>query len=323
MFRIGIDIGGTNIAAGIVDESYQIVEKKSIKTKDVQDPSQMINAIADLIRDLMDLAQVKAEMVTAIGVGVPGTLDPESGKVLYANNLGFEDVPFLTELKKTLGEGLADKVYFDNDANAAAIGEYITGGYSAKNFIMMTIGTGIGGGVIINGKVLRGCNYAAAEFGHMTINFDGVDCNCGRKGCFEDYASAEGLMNLAYEAMNTQKGSKSSLHKKASSREDLNGEIFFEAVREGDKVAKEVLSEYLFYLSEGIINIINIFQPDVLTLSGGIIKAADLYLEDLKSLVAKGIYSRNSSKNTEIMLSKGISDSGDIGIIGAALIYKM
>ncbi|WP_026662214.1 ROK family protein [Butyrivibrio proteoclasticus] len=322
MFRIGIDIGGTNIAAGIVDESYKIVKKKTIKTRNVSTPSEMIQAIAGLVKDLMKSAMVKADMVTAIGVGVPGTLDPESGKVLYANNLGFEDVPFLTELKKALGEELADKVYFDNDANAAAIGEYITGDYNAKNFVMMTIGTGIGGGVIINGRVLRGCNYAAAEFGHMTINFDGVDCNCGRKGCFEDYASAEGLMNLAWEASRSSSGKKSLLGK-VSKREELDGEIFFEAVRKGDKVAKKVLDEYLFYLSEGIINIINIFQPDVLTLSGGITKAADLYLDKLKELVSKGIYSRNSSKNTEIMLSKGISDSGDIGIIGAALIYKM
>ena len=157
----------------------------------------------------------------------------------------------------------------------------------------------------------------------MTINFDGVDCNCGRKGCFEDYASAEGLMNLAWEAISSPEGKKSMLSSRVSSREELDGEIFFEAVRSGDKVAAQVLEQYLFYLSEGIINIINIFQPDVLTLSGGITKAADLYLDRLKELVAKGIYSRNSSKNTEIMLSKGISDSGDIGIIGAALIYKM
>ena len=322
MFRIGVDIGGTNIAAGIVDESYKIIKKKSIKTRNVSTPSEMIQAIARLVKDLMKSAMVKADMVTAIGVGVPGTLDPESGKVLYANNLGFEDVPFLTELKEALGEELADKVYFDNDANAAAIGEYITGDYNAKNFVMMTIGTGIGGGVIINGRVLRGCNYAAAEFGHMTINFDGVDCNCGRKGCFEDYASAEGLMNLAWEASRTSSGKKSLLGK-IQKREELDGEVFFDAVRQGDKVAKKVLDEYLFYLSEGIINIINIFQPDVLTLSGGITKAADLYLDKLKEMVSKGIYSRNSSKNTEIMLSKGISDSGDIGIIGAALIYKM
>ena len=323
MFRIGVDIGGTNIAAGIVDESYRIVEKKSIKTRDAKTPSEMIGAIAELVKDLMGTALVKPEMVTAIGVGVPGTLDPESGKVLYANNLGFEDVPFLSELKKALGDSLADKIYFDNDANAAAIGEYITGDYHAKHFVMMTIGTGIGGGVIINGRVLRGCNYAAAEFGHMTINFDGIDCNCGRKGCFEDYASAEGLMNMAWEAISSPEGKKSKLSSKVSSREELDGEIFFEAVRSGDKVAAQILEQYLFYLSEGIINIINIFQPDVLTLSGGITKAADLYLDRLKELVAKGIYSRNSSKNTEIMLSKGISDSGDIGIIGAALIYKM
>ena len=165
-------------------------------------------------------------------------------------------------------------------------------------------------------------NFAAAEFGHMTINLDGVDCNCGRKGCFEDYASATGLMNQTKAAMEKDVDKQSILWELCGKAENVDGEKFFEAVRKDDKLALEVLDGFTTYLSEGITNLINILQPDVLVLSGGITRAADLFLDDLKKKVAKGIYSRTSEKNTEIMLAHGIEDAGDVGIIGAALIDK-
>lgn len=319
MYRIGIDVGGTNIAMGVVDESYKIIEKKSIKTSESSKPQEMIQAIAEgiweLIAGLSEAAGNTSEkniqscdLIEAIGIGVPGTAELDTGKILYANNLGFEDVPFLTELKKALGPELAEKTYFENDANAAAIGEYITGGYDVPVFVMVTLGTGIGGGMIINGKLIRGCNYAAAEFGHMSINIDGCDCNCGRKGCFEDYASATALVEQAKEAMKV---------------DDLDGEKFFGAVKAGDKVAQEVLESYCNYLAEGLTNLINILQPDVIVLSGGITRAADLFLDKVKEKVARDIYSRASKVNTKIALARGISDSGDVGIIGAALVDKM
>ena len=323
MFRIGVDVGGTNIAVGIVDDSYRIVAKKNVKTSEASEPSQMIDAITKAILGLMKLQGIGPAEVEAIGVGVPGTAEPESGKVLYANNLGFEDVAFLPVLKDKLGKELTDKVYFDNDANAAAIGEYITGNYTENSFVMVTLGTGIGGGIIINGKVLRGCNYAAAEFGHMTINIDGIDCNCGRKGCFEDYASATALIDQAWEAMQTHAGRKSLLWTNVNEKADLNGEKFFDAVRVNDTIALVVLNNYCYYLAEGLTNLINILQPEVLVLSGGITRAADLFLDKVKEKVAAGVYSRNSSRNTQILLARGISDAGDVGIIGAALIDKM
>lgn len=323
MFRIGVDVGGTNIAAGLVDDSYEIVRKLSVKTRDAGSVDAMIKTIADMVKELMSAEMLSASHIEAIGVGVPGTADLETGKVLYANNLGFENVEFLGALKTALGKEFSDKLHFDNDANAAAIGEYITGSYDADSFVMVTIGTGIGGGIIINGKVLRGCNYAAAEFGHMAIDIDGIDCNCGRKGCYEDYASATALVEQAWEIMNTAAGSNSSLWRKAETKEALDGEKFFEAVREKDACALIVLNNYCYYLSEGLTNIINVLQPEILVLSGGITRSADLFLDSVKEKVSRDVYSRDSSKNTKIMIAKGTSDAGDVGVIGAALIDKM
>ncbi len=323
MYRVGIDVGGTNIAIGLVDEKLHITDRTNIKTAEVMGPEEMIQAIAKATLDLIKEAGMSASDIEAVGVGVPGTAEPDTGKILYANNLGFEDVAFLPGLKKALGDDLASKTYFDNDANAAAIGEYIAGGYRDQSFVMVTLGTGIGGGMIINGKVIRGCNYAAAEFGHMSINIDGCDCNCGRKGCFEDYASATALIQMAREAMAAPAGDLSLLWNKVSDASELDGEKFFEAVRENDELACKVLSKFSDYLAEGLTNLINILQPDVLVLSGGITRAADLFLDRVKEKVAGDVYSRTSSKNTNITVAHGIADAGDVGIIGAALIDKM
>ncbi len=327
MYRIGIDVGGTNIAMGLVDESYRIIRKKSVKTDENSSPEKMIQSITEGISELVteagNIADNALDLIDAIGIGVPGTAEPDTGKILYANNLGFEDVPFLTEIKAKLDPHLAEKTFFENDANAAAIGEYITGDYDVPVFVMVTLGTGIGGGIIINGKLLRGCNYAAAEFGHMSINIDGCDCNCGRKGCFEDYASATALIQQAKEAMEQDDGRESLLWKESAAKDELDGEKFFRAVKAGDKTAEKVLAGYCNYLAEGLTNLINILQPDVIVLSGGITRAADLFLDKVKEKVARDVYSRDSRINTEITIARGITDSGDVGIIGAALVDKM
>lgn len=307
MYRVGVDVGGTNIAIGIVDETYKIVDKIGVKTSEASSPEEMIKAIATTVTELIARNGLNESEIESIGVGVPGTAELDTGKIMYANNLGFEDVPFLPELQKALGKELGSVTCFDNDANAAAIGEYITGGYDAKNFVMVTLGTGIGGGIIIDGKVVRGINYAAAEIGHMTINVEGVDCNCGRRGCFENYASATALMQQAKEAMNV---------------DDMDGEKFFGLVREKNETALKVMDQFTTYLSEGLIDIINILQPEVLVLSGGITRAADLFIDQLREKVSKGVYSRTSKKNTFITVAKGIADAGDVGIVGAALISK-
>ncbi|WP_026653499.1 ROK family protein [Butyrivibrio proteoclasticus] len=320
MYRIGVDVGGTNIAIGVVDDSYSIIGKRSIKTSQVPEIGQMIEAIASGVKELISETGISESDVACVGVGVPGTAELDTGKVMYANNLGFEDEPFLPRLKEALGEPLCEKTYFDNDANAAAIGEYVTGGYTEKNFMMVTLGTGIGGGIIIDGKLIRGVNYAAAEFGHMSINIDDKGCNCGRRGCFETYASAAALVEQAVDSMEKDVDKKSLLWKNCGKVSDLDGEKFFEAVKEKDELALKVLSQYEIYLAEGLTNLINILQPEVLVLSGGITRAAEYYLDDVRSMVLEKVYSRSSKKNTRIEVAHGIKDAGDVGIIGAALL---
>lgn len=320
MYRIGVDIGGTNIAIGIVDNNYNIISKTQIKTREVSQIDKMIEAIASGVKELILKANLSENDIESVGIGVPGTAELDTGKVMYANNLGFEDVPFLPELKKALGKPLSDRTFFDNDANAAALGEYKTGGYTESNFMMVTLGTGIGGGIIIDGKLLRGVNYAAAEFGHMSINIDDKDCNCGRRGCFETYASASALIMQAVDAMNKDVDKKSLLWTLCGKEKEPDGEIFFEAVRQKDELALGVLSKYEFYLAEGLTNLINILQPQVLVLSGGITRAAQYFLDDVRKLVLEKVYSRSSKNNTRIEVAHGIKDAGDVGIIGAALL---
>ena len=197
MYRIGIDLGGTSIAAGLVDGSRRIVDKLSVPTNAPRPMAGIADDMAALTEELLARNGLRREDLSAVGVGVPGTANRENGHLEDANNLGCDDEPFVSVLEERLGL----PVRFGNDANAAAWGEYQASGSREDSFVMMTIGTGIGGGVILNGKLWDGINGAAAEFGHMTIRYDGMPCTCGRTGCFEAYASATALIRQARERM--------------------------------------------------------------------------------------------------------------------------
>ena len=312
MYRIGIDLGGTNIVAGLVDENQKIVDKCAVKT-DV--PRSVESIVADMVSMVGTLTQrngLKDGMLASVGVGVPCTANPENGHMEDANNLGFDDVPFLS----LLGEQLDVPVYFDNDANVAAWGEYISGGYPEDSFLMATIGTGIGGGIILGGRLWPGINGAAAEFGHMTIRHDGIPCNCGRRGCFEAMASANALIAQARDAMDARP--ESLLWKLCGGdRDKVEAKTVFDGAAAGDAVSREVLDTYLTYLAEGVTNLINIFQPAVLCIGGGVSRAGDALLLPLREKVAAGIYSKNSARNTRIELAKLDNDAG---VLGAALL---
>ena len=312
MYRIGIDLGGTNIVAGLVDEHLKIIDKCGVKTNVPRAIESIVQDMAQLVYTLTVRNEMDARDIASVGVGIPGTANQDNGHLEDANNLGFEDVPFLTLLK----EQLPCPVYFDNDANVAAWGEYQTGGYQEDSFIMMTIGTGIGGGIILNGRLWPGINGAAAEFGHMTIFCDGIPCNCGREGCFEAMASANALISQARERM-------------AEEHESLlwqlcGGDIgkieaksVFDGAATGDRVCVELLDTYTTLLAEGITNIINIFQPAVLCIGGGVSRAGDALLVPVREKVAERIYSKNSKRNTTIELAKLDNDAG---VLGAALL---
>ncbi|WBY63351.1 ROK family protein [Thermocaproicibacter melissae] len=313
MYYLGVDLGGTNIAAGVADESYQLIAKTSRKTHIPCSNEEICEQLAGSVKETLEKAGLTLNDIPYIGVGSPGTVNRETGVIEYANNLKFKHLP----LQNLLEEKLNKKVILENDANAAAFGEYKAGALKgAKIGVAITLGTGIGGGVIIDDKILTGSNFAGGELGHTVIEAKGRPCTCGRRGCWEAYASATGLIRSTREAM--EKDRSSALWTVAHG--DLNnvdGRTAFQAMREGDATAKAVVDDYIYYLACGVINIINIFQPDILCIGGGISHEGDPLMVPLKEQVAKEVYSKYSSKQTVICRAKL---GNDAGILGAALL---
>ncbi len=315
MYRIGIDLGGTNIVAGVVDEDYKIVAKASCKTNVPRPESEICDSMAEVALKAAEKAGITIDEVECIGIGVPGAVNPRTGVIEYSANLFFHN----WEVVKMMKERLGKKVLIENDANAAALGEYLAGSAKgAKNAVAITLGTGVGGGIIINGKIYSGSNYAGAELGHMVIVKDGKECACGRKGCWETYASATGLINLTKAKILTEKLDYSYMLKLCDG--DINkvdGKTSFDAAAAGDPAAKEVLEDYIGYLSTGLVNIINIFQPDVLCIGGGISNQGENLLGPVRAIVEKERYTKHNDKQTVICRA---SLGNDAGIIGAAFL---
>jgi len=268
MFFLGIDLGGTNIAAGVIDENYNIVGRGKMRTNLPRPAEQIVEDMATAARMAIENAGLKMSDIKEIGIGSPGSIDPVNGVVTYSNNLGFSMLP----LREMMEKRLNIKVFLDNDANAAAFGEQLAGaGKGTKDFVAVTLGTGVGGGVIVGGKMLTGFNFAGGELGHTVILMDGVHCTCGRNGCWEAYASATALVRQTREAM--QKDVNSKMWGIVSGNlEYVNGRTAFDGMRAGDKSATDVVTKYFEYVACGITNIVNIFQPEIICIGGGISK---------------------------------------------------
>ena len=309
-YYIGIDLGGTNIAAGVVNENKEIVAKTSIKTGSGRPVDLIADDMASAAKQAAEIAGLTLEDVEWVGIGAPGTANKASGIIEYSNNLGWHGVPLVKMLEERTGK----KVYIENDANAAAYGEYVAGAAKDADIsVMVTLGTGVGGGVVIHNKIYTGFNFAGAELGHSVIVVDGRTCTCERKGCLEAYASATGLITTTKEYMEKYKDSimwelvEHDLSK-------VSGRTAFDAMRKGDAAGKQVVDSYIKYLACGIINT---FQPDILCIGGGISHEGDTLMVPLKEIVKREVYSRNSARNTEIVAA---SLGNDAGIIGAALL---
>lgn len=307
-YYIGVDLGGTNIVAGVVNENYEIISKASVKTN-LPRPEQEIAAdIIKVSKQAVESAGITMDQIEWVGMGTPGIANSETGIIEYSNNLGFVNTPMV----KYLEEGLGKPAFIENDANAAAYGEYVAGAAKgAKNAVCITLGTGVGGGIIIDGKIYCGSNFGGAEIGHTVISVDGPQCTCGRKGCFEVYSSATGLIRMTKEAIAENPDSM------MAAEEKISGRTAFDYMRKGDKAAKGVVDKYIKYLAAGITNTINIFQPDVLCIGGGVCNEGDPLLLPMKEIVARENYTRNSPKNAEIVIAKL---GNDAGIIGAAFL---
>ncbi|OCN01939.1 glucokinase [Clostridium sp. W14A] len=312
MHYLGIDLGGTNIAAGVVDEDYRIAARAKRKTSVPCTPQEITEQLALTALEALKNARLTLNDIPYVGIGTPGTVNRESGVVEYSNNLFFENL----ELKKLLSERLNRDVILENDANAAAFGEYRAGALKgANNALAITLGTGVGSGIIIDGKIYAGSNFAGGEIGHTVIVANGRPCTCGRKGCWESYASATGLIAMTREAM--QKDRESLLWKLAGTLENVDGRTAFEGMRAGDPTGKEVVDEYIFYLACGLANCINIFQPDILCIGGGISNEGESLMVPLRKAVADENYARNAQHQTLICRAQL---GNDAGILGAALL---
>lgn len=314
-YYIGIDLGGTNIVAGVVDENYNIIAKSSTKTNLPRPEKEIADDMVKVSLEAVKEAGITMDDIQWIGVGTPGIANSAEGIVEYSCNLGFNNTP----LGKYISEATSKEVYVENDANAAAYGEYVAGAAKGANTaVCITLGTGVGGGIVIDGKIYSGSNFAGAEIGHMVIEVDGPQCTCGRKGCFEVFSSATGLIRMTKEAMAADKNTV--MHKITAERNNkVTARTSFDAMKMGDKTAKEVVDKFIKYLAAGITNTINIFQPDILCIGGGVCNEGDTLLLPVKDLVKQEVYTKNSRKNTEIVIAKL---GNDAGIIGAAFLGK-
>lgn len=292
---LGVDIGGTDIKFGVIEDG-KIIVKNKIPTLYKDNEDMLVDYIASECRQLINEYSIEK-----VGVGVPG--DVKEKIVLASGNLPFDNTP----LGYMLSEKLGMNVNIENDGNCAALGELVFGeGKSFKDIIMLTVGTGIGGAIIINGEIYRGRGHAG-ELGHLVIEKGGRVCPCGQNGCFEQYASATALVSEAKCAALRDRNSV--LYKLyEESGNEIDGKIFFEALSSGCSVAEKVFDNYTDYFAEGIKSYKMIFDPDIIVISGGITKAGDAFLNPVKEKVKKDVLIKISSLQ------------GDAGILGASLV---
>lgn len=315
MYNIGIDLGGTNIKVGLVNEKFEIIAKASTPT-DLPRPAEAVcKSIVDTVWKVLNEAKVTIGEVESIGIGTPGVANRNSGIVLYSCNLDFKN----TDLRSLIKKYLDKPVYVENDANAAAFGEVLAGaGKGFKDVIVVTLGTGVGGGIIIDGKIYTGFNFCGAELGHTVIEYNGRQCSCGRKGCFEAYSSATALINMTKESMEANKDSK--MWEIAGSLDNVDGKTAFDGMRADDAAAKAVVDMYIEYLGCGLTNIINTFQPEMLLIGGGICKEGENLTKPLGEIVKRDSYCIDAERTTKLDICKL---GNDAGIIGAAFLYTI
>lgn len=307
-YYAGIDLGGTFVKGGIVDEDGNLLVNDKIPTGKDRPFEEIAEDMANLVLTLCKRANVEIE---SVGVGSPGTVDSKNGVIVYSNNIAWENVP----LGPAISKRLQKPVYVTNDANAAALGESFVGaGKAYKDVMFITLGTGVGGGIILNGTLFEGNKSAGAEIGHMVIRTNGEKCTCGRKGCFETYASATALIRQTKKAM--LKNKDSLLWEICNGDiNEVNGKTVFDGLEQADKTSKTVIKNYVSYLAEGICNLANIFRPEIVLLGGGISAGADDFLPALRRKVNRSLF--GGTKYCPVKIDKATLGN-DAGILGSA-----
>ena len=320
MYTIGVDLGGTNIAVGLCDENFKIIDKDSVPTLAKRAPELIVKGMAELTDRIIKRNNLTLSDIEYVGIATPGSVDAERGYAEYTNNLPFVNFPLADIFRSFLP---VSRIILENDANAAALGEALAGSAKgAKTAIMITLGTGVGGGIIIDGKIFAGgVNASGAEIGHHVIRSGGRQCTCGRRGCFEAYASATALTAMTSEKIEelSLKGIDSVLEKTAKSAGKVSARTAFDAMKAGCKWGREVVESYIFYLAEGITNMINIFQPEILCIGGGVCNEREYLTVPLTEIIERDQYTRNSKKKTKLVIAELGNDAGLIGAAGLGI----
>lgn len=311
MYYIGIDVGGMSIKAGVADINGNVLHKTTIVTRGNYDAEYTIsNDIHKLIVKLLDEANIPEEKIAAVGIGQAGSIDSERGIINYWNNIPMKNVHVVEELKKWHKM----PVFIDNDANVAALGECVFGAAKGlRNVMLVTLGTGVGSGIIIDGKIYRGEYGAGAEAGHMRIVMNGEPCTCGGRGCWEAYASVSALIRQTKAAMG--KHPESMMCSIAAEMGEVNGITSFKAARAGDKAALEVVARYIEYVGTGLVSLQNIFRPQIFLIGGGISKEGEFLTDALEKFVQDGMFDKETGDPVKI---RPAALHNDAGILGAA-----
>lgn len=320
MYTIGVDLGGTNIAIGLCDENLNIVDKGSTPTLAKRDSELIIKDMAALALTIIERNGLTPADIEYVGIAAPGSVDPDNGIIEYSNNIQMSNFPIVEIFKKYFP---TERVYIANDANAAALGEALAGAAKgAPTSMMITLGTGVGGGIILDGKIFAGgVNFGGAELGHTVIVAGGRQCSCGRRGCFEAYCSASALSAMTREKMHelSLKGIHSQLFEEEKKDGKVSARTAFNAMRKGDVYGKQIVDDYIEYLAIGITNMINIFQPHILALGGGVCNEKEYLTVPLNKIINREQYTRDNANKTKVVTA---TLGNDAGIIGAAGLGK-
>jgi glucokinase len=312
-YYIGIDIGGTNIALGIVDQGGEILTKHSIPTGAGRPFGTIVKEMAETARATAEKAGFSADQIAGVGIGVPSTVDPRTKRVVFANNLDWRDLDLIGEFRKTWDTA----IYMENDADCAALGEAVAG-YDYKTVFFVTLGTGFGGGFILNGRLFKGGDHFGIEPGHSVLIQSGVQCTCGNYGCLESYASVTALIRQTKEKM---KARPESLMWKVCGKdlERVDSRTSFDAARAGDEAAREVVDEFIGYVASGIASLITLFRPEAVIVGGGLCNEGDYLMKPLYELTSRRIYAPDLMPMPPLLKARL---GNDAGIIGAALLGK-
>ena len=314
MYYIGVDLGGTGIKDKEVNEKGEILSKGSTPTMAERPYQAVIADIATLCKTVAADANITVEDIEAIGVGVPGICDPKTGIIPKCTNLGWFDVPFVSELQSHI----AKPVIVDNDATVAGFAEYIAGvSAGTHSSVFVTLGTGVGGGIIMNGRPYSGAHGVGSEIGHMNIAMGGEECTCGNKGCFERYASATSIIRDAKRAV-AENPDSVIMQKCGGDVEKINAKIVIDAAKEGDAVGKQVFDGYVNGLAHGLVNLINVIDPEVIVLGGGVSMAGEFLLNAVREAMKPLIFFKSMPYADVKLATLG----ADAGIIGAAMLGK-